>query len=233
MVDFNWLTETFDLPVMRVLQGTESLYLDRLMLVLTHPLTWIPLYLAIACVILRNNKSLANACLVILFGLLAVGLASLLTDQVMKPGFMRFRPGRDMMLKYTIDVVDGYRGGPYGFVSAHASNTMACVVFVCLIVRNRLMTLTLLAWSLLKCYTRIYLGLHFPSDVLGGLLLGAASGLAVYGLYRLLRRKSEVRTEYISKNFTSTGYLHDDAYIVAVVFVLVIIYALFRAVFEM
>ncbi len=227
------MTQSFDLPVMSVLQGTKSLFLDRLLFVLTSAVTWVPLYVALIYMIIRNNKSFAQSILLIVFGIMAVGLAGFVSDELMKPFFMRYRPGRDMMLKYTIDVVNNYRSGGYGFISAHASNTMACVVFLSLVVRNKLFTFTLLFWSLLNCYTRIYLGVHFPSDVLAGIVWGAASGLIMYCLYCFISGKFTVQPVYVSKKYTSTGYVYEDIYLVATVFILLLMYAMFRSVFEL
>ncbi len=233
MIDFGWLTQSFDLPVMGVLQGTESLFLDRLMLVLTFPYTWIPLYLTLVFAVIKNSSSFLHAALIIVFTLLAVGLTSLITDEVFKPSFMRYRPGRDMMLKYSIDVVNNYRSGKFGFVSAHASNTMTCVVFLSLVVRRRLFFVMLLAWSLLICYSRIYLGVHFPSDVLAGMLFGAVIGSVFYVLYSLVSSKlPALASKSASGRKAVLAWSCEDSYLIATVLLLLVLYAMFRAVFE-
>ena len=94
-----------------------------------------------------------------------------------------------------VKVVDGYRGGNYGFFSAHAANTFSLAVFFSLLARNRLLTCFLVGWSLVNCWTRMYLGVHYPGDILAGLLWGALVGVAVYRMYLLVATKSAVYEE--------------------------------------
>ena len=82
-----------------------------------------------------------------------------------------------------VDVVRGYRGGKYGFVSSHAANAFGVVTFLSLLFRRKSLTLGLLFWAFLHSYTRIYLGVHFPGDIVCGGLLGALVGWAVFRLY--------------------------------------------------
>ena len=91
------------------------------------------------------------------------------------------------------------------------------------------MSITLIAWSLLNCWTRLYLGVHYPSDILAGLALGAIVGALVYWLYRFLYKKVSPDIKYISNQYTSTGYDFDDLDIVMGVLILTLVYAILRA----
>ena len=230
MMDFTSLTYSFDLPIMQVLQGSDSVFWDRFMLVLTNAFTWVPFYLALIFMIIRNNETVKQILLVIGFAIFAVVLSDCVVDILVKPNFMRFRPCNDPVLRYTIDVVDGYRGGAYGFFSAHASNTMSVALFFCMVVKSRILSTTLIIWSLLNCYTRIYLGVHYPSDVLVGIIWGSVVATVSYGLYYFIKKKIIAKTVYISDQYTSEGYSYQDIYIVLTVMAVTLFYALFRSI---
>lgn len=116
--------------------------------------------------------------------ILAVALTVLLCDQIssglLKPLFMRLRPSHCIALAGQLHFVDGYRGGMYGFVSSHAANAFGAVTFVALVLRRRKITFALVSLALLVSYSRIYLGVHYPGDILAGGLLGCLIGYAIY-----------------------------------------------------
>jgi undecaprenyl-diphosphatase len=231
MIDFSGLTYNFDLPIMQVLQGSSSLFADRFIFVLTGAATWIPLYLSLIYLIVRNNETMKQIGLILGFAILSVVLSDYVVDILAKPVFMRYRPSQDPILRYTIDVVNNYRGGRYGFFSAHASNTMSIALFFCLIVKSRLLSFALIIWSLVNCYTRIYLGVHFPSDVICGIIWGCIVAFVTYGMYRHIAKKIVMKAKYISDQYTSEGYAYKDVYIVLTVLAITLFYALFRSIF--
>jgi undecaprenyl-diphosphatase len=156
-------------------------------------------------------------------------LAGAVDDGLVKPLVARWRPTHDPVIGWQVDVVNGYRGGNYGFFSAHASNTFSIAVFFSLLVRSRLLSVSLILWSLVNCWTRLYLGVHFPGDILVGLLWGAAVGVGVYFLYSYCFRRYIGRTGFISAKYTMSGYRREDINIVISVLVFTFIYALLRA----
>ena len=89
----------------------------------------------------------------------------------------------------TVHIVNGYRGGRYGFVSSHAANFMAIATLLTFITRQRLVLFSLVTWTLLQCYSRMYLGVHYPGDILGGLIVGALAGWLVWCLMRWIQRR--------------------------------------------
>ena len=111
-------------------------------------------------------------------------LAGAVDDGIVKPIVARWRPTHDPVIGWQVDVVDGYRGGNFGFFSAHASNTFSIAVFFSLLVRSRLLTVSLVSWSLVNCWTRLYLGVHYPGDILCGLFWGGGVGMLVFLLNR-------------------------------------------------
>lgn len=165
----------------------QSVFWDHWIWILTNGLTWIPLYMAIVWVIIEKMDSMQEIGLAIGGGILCVLLADLMADGIVKPWVSRYRPSHNPILKYVVHIVRGERGGLYGFFSAHAANTMALASFFSLIFRNKIISAILILWSLLNCYTRMYLGLHYPLDIFVGLLWGVIVGCAVYkGLYERL-----------------------------------------------
>ncbi len=231
-MDFTSLTYSFDLPIMHLLQGSDSLFWDRFILVLTNAMTWIPLYASLIFLVIRNNETLKQIALVIGFSLFAFALSDFIIDILVKPNFMRFRPTQDPMLRYSINVVNGYRGGLYGFFSAHAANTMAVALFYCMVVKSRMLSITMILWSLLNCYTRVYLGVHYPSDVIVGIVWGCIVAFISYGLYHQITKRTTVKANYISDQYTSEGYSFEDIYIVHIVMALTLFYALFRSILQ-
>ena len=211
--------------------GSTSLYIDGLVKTLTTAATWIPLYIALFYMVMKNNNSVAKIAFIVACAGLCYLFAGALDDGIVKPMVARWRPTHDPVIGWQVDVVNGYRGGNYGFFSAHASNTFSLAVFFSLLVRSRLLTTALVAWSLLNCWTRLYLGVHFPGDILVGLLWGGIVGSAVYYFYRRMMRRYATDMNYVSTYYTVTGYQRSDVDVVATVLVFTLVYALLRACF--
>lgn len=165
------------------LNGSDSLFMDSLIMTLTNAKTWIPLYLSLFYVVLKSNATVKDILLVLAAAGACVLLAGTIDDTIVKPLVARWRPGHDPEIGMLVDTVDGYRGGKYGFFSAHASNTFSIAVFFSLLMRQRLFTVFMVSYSLINCYTRMYLGVHYPGDITVGLLWGGLVGGGVYKGY--------------------------------------------------
>ena len=177
--------------------GSENVYLDGFVMLATKAWIWIGLYIAILYVVFRTHDM--QRFLGILFGiLLCVLIADQVSSGIVKPLVARYRPTHSPEIMHLTDIVCGYRGGMYGFFSSHASNTMAIATFLSLIFRKRSITFTLLAWSLLNCWTRLYLGVHYCSDILVGILFGCFTGSVIYILYYFFVIK-QTRQQYTTK----------------------------------
>jgi undecaprenyl-diphosphatase len=95
----------------------------------------------------------------------------------------RLRPTHNPEIADLIHVVNGYRGGLYGFVSSHSANAFAFVTFLSLFFRSRICTIVFVIWAVLMAYSRVYLGVHYVGDIVCGAILGVFVGLFVYKLF--------------------------------------------------
>lgn len=198
--------------------GSDSLFLDHFVMLLTNGLTWVPLYLALFYLVVKNNEKMSQIFLIISCALCCYLLSGGINDAIIKPFVARWRPTEDPIFKYAVSVVAGYRGGSdYGFFSSHSANTMAIAVFFSLLVRNRLLNTTLVLWAILNGWTRLYLGVHYPSDVLSGWLWGAMVGTLAYFAFYKFYYKISPKINYISSQYTKTGYSTIDIDVVMLV----------------
>ena len=218
-----------DKQLLLTVNGSESLFIDGLADVLTTATTWIPLYISLFYLVLKNNESMKQILLIISCAALCVVLAGTIDDTFVKPTVARLRPTHDFQIGMLVDIVDGYRGGRYGFFSAHAANTFSIAVFFSLLIRNGVMSLLLISWSFINCWTRMYLGVHYPGDILCGLVWGGLMGIIVYVIYYKINIRMATGMRFISSQYTSTGYQFSDIDVVINVLFFTFIYALVRA----
>lgn len=209
--------------------GSNSLFLDSLVPMLTNGLTWIPLYIGLLYLVVKNNETMAQIGLAVGSVLLCIVLAGGVDDAIIKPLASRLRPCNDPMVKYQLSLIPGTLEQSYSFFSAHAANTMSLAVFMCFLIRDRLLGISLIIWSLCNCWTRLYLGVHFPFDVLTGIVYGALVGFGVYLLYWKTYYKFNPKLNYISTQFTSTGYAKSDIDVVIAILVITLAVAVIGA----
>ncbi len=158
--------------------------------IVSQKLVWLPFYLGLVVVALRLFGWRETLLLVAI-----VGLVILVADQtasgLLKPMLQRLRPCHDPSLEGMVHVVNGKCGGQYGFVSSHAANFFGLATIFGKVLWSRLrgVSILLIVVAVLVSYSRVYLGVHFPGDVLGGMLVGMISGLLGIFLFGVLRRR--------------------------------------------
>ena len=186
-----------DTEILLAINGWHAPWADTLMWIISAKTTWIPLYLLlIGLLVWRYRKPTLTTvkwlekvpvCVVMIVVIvLAVGAADFIASGILKDLVARPRPTRVPQLEGVLHLVNNYRSGQYGFVSSHAANTMACGVLFSLIWRKKIATIGLMLWVAMNCYSRMYLGVHYPLDIIGGLLVGALVAVAGYTLLRAL-----------------------------------------------
>lgn len=173
MIDF--LNE-IDAAVLLFFNGMHAPFLDRFMVLFTGRFIWIPMYATIFLLLVRHS-GMKRAWVYAL----GIGLAILLTDQLcasyIRPVIERLRPSNPSNpLSEFVLVVNNYRGGPYGFPSCHSANSFALATFMAQLFRRRRLTVFIFGWAVLNSYTRLYLGVHYPGDLLVGAVIGSAFG---------------------------------------------------------
>lgn len=170
------------------LNGSDSVYFDHFMWLYSSKAVWLPLALFILFILCYRKKWKE-----VVFILLAIVLVITLCDQFAshfcKPFFARYRPTSHPDFMGQVQTVFGYRSGKYGFISSHAANAFGFATFTALLFRQKLYAYTIFLWSVMTAYTRIYLGVHFISDIVFGALAGVFFGYVIYCLYIFVRKK--------------------------------------------
>ena len=160
---------------------------------------WASLLLVLALIWILLHQNRRHALLVLAMIAIAILIADQVSSGLIKHLVERLRPTHDPSLGDAVHIVNGYRGGMYGFVSSHAANSFAVATFLALLMRHRLVTCSLFAWAALQCYSRVYLGVHYPGDILGGILVGVLAGILVSYLMRWIQRRWHLPVGHYSR----------------------------------
>ena len=191
------------------INGWHSEWADILMWYISKSTTWLPLYALLVGLIVyrfgilspslcregRRGSSLLRVLIILAGFAVAVGVSDFVSSGIIKPWVCRLRPTHEPEIAGLIHLVNGYTGGLYGFVSSHAANTMACALLFALLYKNKYATVGLMLWVALNCYSRMYLGVHYPADIIGGLAIGALMATLTYGMVRRLVEHVDERSE--------------------------------------
>lgn len=180
--------EQLDKELFVYLNSIQSPVWNAIMVFVSEKLVWIPFYLGLITYLVWRYKK--QSILMLLMAIVAVGLADFVASGIFKPYFLRLRPCHDPSLAEFVNLVKGC-GGQFGFMSSHASTSFALAIFFNLILSDRylIFKVFLVSWAVVISYSRIYLGVHFPGDVIGGALLGSFLAYLSYLGYNILLNK--------------------------------------------
>lgn len=180
--------EQWDIDLLLYLNGLHSPFLDQLFWWISNKFIWIPLYLFLLYLLYRKYSWKGIAVIIP-----AIALLVLATDQgtnLFKNVLVeRYRPTHNLLIGDLVHLVNDYKGGQHGFVSGHTSNSFALATFMFLLFDKAKPYRWLFFWAFIVGYSRIYLGVHYPLDVIGGAMLGIFTGVvfakfAAFGIRR-------------------------------------------------
>ncbi len=180
--------QAFDESLFLFLNSLHNPFFDQLMWLFSDRFFWIPLYVWFLWMLHKQYSKHYWTVLV------AIALMILASDQLCnlaKNGVMRLRPSQEPHMLALVHIVKDYRGGTYGFYSAHASNAFAVALFVIFSLslrRNYIIAFALL-YAICMAYSRIYLGVHYPGDVLTGIVMGSIIGTCMAIIHKRLRSR--------------------------------------------
>lgn len=193
------------------LNGSDSIILDNIFLTITGKIIWAPIILFLVFMFFFRTPIKVAIITVIAVALL-VTLCDQVSSSIFKDYFQRMRPVNHPDFKDLVDTAKGYKSGGYSFISGHATNSFGIAVFLSLLFRSRWITIPIITWAALNSYSRIYLGVHFISDIMGGIIVGTLIAIFVYWLYNIAINKfvkpnpiGKNKSPYSTKNTKTTG----------------------------
>lgn len=186
-----WLSD-IDARLLLIVNGAHSPFFDSVMWCISGRWIWVPFYAVLAYLLFRRMSwKRASICLV------TIGLIILAADQtcatLIRPEIGRLRPANlNNPLSSFVHVVNGYRGGRYGFPSCHAANTFALAVFMSLVIRHKWFTVMMFSWAFVVSYSRMYLGVHYFGDLFCGAIIGSLFAVLFYYLQNYLFKRLNI-----------------------------------------
>lgn len=186
-----WLAD-LDARLLLIVNGAHSPFFDAVMWCISGRWIWVPFYIVLTYMLFRRfSWKRATLCLI------TIGLIILAADQtcasLIRPEVCRLRPANlNNPLSHLVHVVNGYRGGRYGFPSCHAANTFALAMFMSLVFRNKRFTVMMFSWAIVVSYSRMYLGVHYFGDLFCGANVGSLFAVLFYSLLKFLCDKLKI-----------------------------------------
>ena len=183
-----------DRELFLLINGCHADGLDPVMVFISAKLSWIPLYAYLFYLIVKNYKR--NAIYIILAIIVMITLSDQGSVLLFKNIFQRLRPCHEPSLQHLVHLVNNKCGGAFGFISSHAANTMALSVFIFMLLNGKLGKpfLLIFLFPLVVGYSRVYLGIHYPADVICGMIFGGLIGYLTTWIYFKIMSAKIIKT---------------------------------------
>ena len=183
--------QQYDAQLLELINYDGSLFTDNFWYLFTNKTCWVLAVVAIIFTVWRRSHRWKEVLAVILTFTALVVLTDWFPAHYIRPFFARPRPSHTEGLENLLYYVNDYRGGAYGFFSNHASNAFGIVTLIVLLFRTRWMAVVGYVWATMLCYSRLYLGVHFPGDILAGALWGVATAFFLFKAYKVIHKRME------------------------------------------
>ena len=187
-----------DQDLLLAINGMHSPYFDSFMWLMSR--AWAYVLLALVFLYLAYRQGWKQMLLILVAVALTITLADQISSGLLKPLVQRFRPTHTEEIANLIHVVNGYRGGRYGFVSSHAANSFGAAVLLALLFRNRGLTTALIVWASIVSYSRMYLGVHYPGDIICGAAVGVVSAYLFYKIMLIVSRRTRLQVNFSARD---------------------------------
>lgn len=184
-----------DLQLLLLINGWHCHVFDLIMFWISDRFFWIPFYIFLFFLIIRKYK--ISSILIFLMIALLITITDQLASNLIKNAVQRLRPSHEPSLEGLLHFVNGYKGGAYGFISSHAANSFGLAVFITMLLKSKIKWIgyVMFSFAFLVSYSRIYLGVHYPSDVIVAAVLGAFIGWGVFEFYSFINKTQIKKTE--------------------------------------
>lgn len=177
------ILNNIDTELLLYLNSFNNEFFDIIMWYITLTVSWIPFYTLLIFFIYRKYN-LKHGSYILLFLLISIAVADFGSVHLFKEVFQRLRPCHNPDLQGLIHIVNNKCGGQFGFISSHASNTFSIAMFISLVFRKKYIWIGMMIWASIIAYSRIYLGVHYPGDILAGALWGMVVSYLFYHIYK-------------------------------------------------
>ena len=190
--------DKIDRSIFLFLNGIHSPFWDKVMFWISGDTSWIFLYIIMLIGLAVKYRWK------MIFIVIAISLTITASDQFsvhfFKEVFERLRPCHNLEISELVHLVNNHCGGKFGFVSSHAANTFALAMLTSGLFRNKYFTWFIFIWAAIVSYSRIYLGVHYPGDIIGGALLGVFIGWLMLFLFNVFNKKEVSQIHFFNKN---------------------------------
>lgn len=179
------IVKLWDTNLFLFINGIHVPFFDGFMYAVSYKFTWLALYVSVLYLVIKHWNR--EAVWVIAALILCIVISDQVSSGLLKDLVKRLRPSHAEDLKGLVHLVRGYSGGKYGFASSHAANAVGFALLSSLIFKRKIYAYAIFSWAIITAYSRIYLGVHYPLDILGGVFVGTVAAFFCYWLIRKYR----------------------------------------------